>query len=133
GAGHRLQRRVAVATLDRFFDVADGAAHLGAARLVDHGAAGDLSRRFLCGSRVGHPLQIPLAGNAGVQSPNLMLSHVTDAAWVASERLGEAVEAGKSAQGPARLKETRRGDCARRHWGPYRGRVLQRQRFKTRM
>jgi hypothetical protein len=27
------------------------------------------------------------------------------------------------------LKELRRRDCARRHWRPYRGRVLQRQRL----
>jgi len=29
----------------------------------------------------------------------------------------------------ALLKEQRRRDCARRHWGSYRGRVLHRQRF----
>jgi len=54
GPHHRLHGRVAVTALDRFLDVADGAAHLGAARLVDHGAAGNLARRFLGGSRIGH-------------------------------------------------------------------------------
>ena len=34
-----------------------GTAHLGAARLVDHGAAGDLARRFLGGSGIGHRLK----------------------------------------------------------------------------
>jgi hypothetical protein len=29
----------------------------------------------------------------------------------------------------AALKEQRRRDCARRHWGSYRGRAPQRQRF----
>jgi len=29
----------------------------------------------------------------------------------------------------APLKELRRRDCARRHWRPYRGRTLQRQRL----
>src|SRR5215813_10409513 len=87
GARHRLQRSIAVAAIDRFLDGADGTAHLGAARLVDHGAAGNLARRFLGGSRIGHRLKIPLAETAGVQSRTIMLSHVTDAAWVVSERL----------------------------------------------
>src|SRR5215467_11079877 len=57
GARHRLQRSLAVAALDRFLDGADGAAHLGAARLVDIGAPGNLARRFLGGSRIGHRLK----------------------------------------------------------------------------
>src|SRR6185312_11406977 len=64
GTRHRLCGRVAVATLDRVLDGADGAAHLGAARLVDHGSAGNLARRFLGGSRIGHRLKIPLAETA---------------------------------------------------------------------
>jgi hypothetical protein len=99
GAGHRLQRRVAVAALDRFLDVADGAAHLGAARLVDHGAAGDLAGRLLGGSRVGHRLKNPLAETAGVQLRTIMLSHVTGAGCV-SERLRDAVAASNLREGP---------------------------------
>src|SRR3982074_1215164 len=60
-ARHRLQRRIAVAALDRLFDNADRAAHLGAARLVDDGAAGNLARRLLGGSRIGHVLKYPSA------------------------------------------------------------------------
>jgi len=59
GARHCLQRRVAVAALDRLFDNADRAAHLGAARLVDNGAAGNLARRLLGGSCIGHVLKYP--------------------------------------------------------------------------
>ena len=130
GAGHGLQRRGAVAALDRFLDIADGAAHLGAARLVDHGAAGDLARRFLGGSRVGHRLKNPLAETAGVQLRTIMLSHVTGAGCV-SERLRDAVAASNLREGPNMLKETRRRDCARRHCRPYRGTGLQRQRFRV--
>src|SRR6266852_3287658 len=61
---HRLQCRVAVATLDRFLDVAHRAAHLRAARLVDQGAAGNLARRLLGGSRIGHGLKYPSAVTA---------------------------------------------------------------------
>jgi len=61
GARHCLGGRVAVAALDRFLDGADGATHLCAARLVDHGAAGNLARRFLGGSGIGHRLKNPLA------------------------------------------------------------------------
>src|SRR2546426_7950531 len=43
GGLHCLQRRIAVAALDRLFDNADRAVHLGAARLVGNGAAGALS------------------------------------------------------------------------------------------
>jgi len=57
GMGERLQRRVAIAALDRFLDGADRAAHLGAARLVDDGAASDLACRLLGGSRIGHGLK----------------------------------------------------------------------------
>src|SRR4030095_14925196 len=56
-----LQRRFAVAALDRFLDSADGAAHLGAARFVDDGAAGDLARRLLGRSGIGHALKFPSA------------------------------------------------------------------------
>jgi hypothetical protein len=58
---HRLQRRIAVAALDRFFDNADRASHLGAARLVDDGAAGNLARRLFGGGRIGHVLKYPSA------------------------------------------------------------------------
>src|SRR6202795_4433413 len=60
-ARHCLQRRIAVTALDRLFDNADRAAHLGAARLVDNGAAGNLARRLLGGSRIGHGLKYPSA------------------------------------------------------------------------
>src|SRR3989442_1356132 len=58
---HRLQRRVAVAALDRFFDGADRTAQLGPARLVDDGAAGNLAGRLLGGSRNCDLSQLPLA------------------------------------------------------------------------
>src|SRR6202048_4994857 len=58
-ARHRLLRRSAIAALDRLFDDADRTAHLGAARLVDDGAAGNLARRLLGGSRIGHILKYP--------------------------------------------------------------------------
>ena len=61
---HRLQCRIAVTALDRFFDAADGAAHLGAARLVDDGAAGNLARRLFGGSGIGHVLKYPSAVTA---------------------------------------------------------------------
>jgi len=60
-ARHCLQRRIAVAALDRLFDNANRAAHLGAARLVDDGAAGNLARRLLGGSSIGHVLKYPSA------------------------------------------------------------------------
>src|SRR5260221_6987469 len=59
---HCLQRRFAVAALDRLFDNADCAAHLGTARLVDNGAAGNLSRRLLCGGSIWHVFNYPLTG-----------------------------------------------------------------------
>src|SRR5258707_8662539 len=59
GAHYCLQRCIAVSALDRLFDNADRAAHLGAARLVDNGAAGNLARRLLGGSRIGHVLKYP--------------------------------------------------------------------------
>jgi hypothetical protein len=60
-ARHRLQRRIAVAALDRFFDGANRAAHLGATRLVDDGAAGNLAGRLFGGSCIGHVLKYPAA------------------------------------------------------------------------
>jgi hypothetical protein len=60
GVRQRLQRSGTIAGLDRFFDLTHGSAHLGAARLVDGGAAGNLARRFLGGSGVGHSLKYPL-------------------------------------------------------------------------
>src|SRR5258708_24047607 len=60
-ARHRLQRRSAVAALDRLFDDADRAAHLGAARLVDDGAAGNLAPLLLCGSPICPILPNPSA------------------------------------------------------------------------
>jgi len=56
---HRFQRSVAIAALDRFLDVAHRATHLRSARLVDQGAASNLARRLLGGSRVGHGLKYP--------------------------------------------------------------------------
>ena len=61
GLRHRLQRRGAVAALDRLFDGADRATHLGAARLVDDGAAGNLARRLFGGSGIGHLVSNPSA------------------------------------------------------------------------
>jgi len=58
GIRQRLRSGSAVAGLDGFLDGAHGAAHLGAARLVDGGAAGNLARRFLGGSGVGHGLNV---------------------------------------------------------------------------
>jgi hypothetical protein len=75
-ARHRLQRCSAVAAFDGFFDSANRAAHLGAARLVDDGAAGDLARRLLGGSRIGHILKYPSA--------------VTDREVVGLERAGRS-------------------------------------------
>src|SRR3954454_16593822 len=43
--------------------------------------------------------------------------------------LEDAMHGSQNAFQPALLKEQRRRDCARRHWGSYRGRVLHRQRF----
>src|ERR1700730_13629229 len=60
-ARHCLQCRIAVTALDRLFDNADRAAHLGAARLVDNGAAGNLVCRLLGGSSIGHVLKYPSA------------------------------------------------------------------------
>jgi len=60
-ARHRLQRCIAVAALDRFLDGANRATHLGAARFVDDGAAGNLAGRLLGGSGIGHVLNYPSA------------------------------------------------------------------------
>ena len=60
-ARHRLQRCIAVAALDRFLDGANRATHLGAARLVDDGAAGNLAGRLLGGGGIGHVLNYPSA------------------------------------------------------------------------
>src|SRR5271163_4772385 len=54
GTRHCLECCVAVTALDRFFDRSDRTAHLGAARFIDDGAAGNLARRLLGGSRIGH-------------------------------------------------------------------------------
>jgi hypothetical protein len=59
--GHRLQGCVAVAALDCLFDNADCTTHLGAPRFVDDGPAGNLARRLLGGSRIGHFLKYPSA------------------------------------------------------------------------
>jgi hypothetical protein len=58
---HCLQSCIAVAALDGFFDGADRATHLGAARLVDDGAAGNLAGRLFGGSGIGHVLNYPSA------------------------------------------------------------------------
>src|SRR5437667_1170468 len=52
-----------------------------------------------------------------------------DRRWWFLKRVPENAIAGPTAQLAAPLKEQRRRDCARRHWRPYRGQVLQRQRF----
>ena len=59
GARHRLQGCITIATLDRLFDGSHRTAHLGAAGFVDDGAAGNLARRLLGGSRIGHFLNRP--------------------------------------------------------------------------
>lgn len=58
---HRFQRGIAVTALDRFLDGADRTAHLGATRLVDDGAAGNLAGRLLGGGGIGHVLNYPSA------------------------------------------------------------------------
>ena len=58
---HRLERRLSIAALDRLLDGADRAAHLGATRLVDDGAAGNLAGRLFGGSGIGHVLNYPSA------------------------------------------------------------------------
>src|SRR5882724_6377108 len=63
-ARHRLQRCIAIAILDRFFDGSNRAAHLGAAGLVDDSAASNLACRLLGGSRIGHVLKYPSAMTA---------------------------------------------------------------------
>src|SRR3979490_2210650 len=63
---HRLQRCIAVAALDGFLDGANRATPLGAARLVDDGAAGNLTGRLFGGSGIGHVLNYPSADIAQV-------------------------------------------------------------------
>ena len=58
GIRQRLHRGGAIAGCDGLFDIAHSAAHLGAARLVDGSAAGDLARRLLGGGGIGHGLNI---------------------------------------------------------------------------
>jgi len=58
---HRLERRLAIAALDRLLDGANRATHLSAARLVDDGAAGNLAGRLFGGSGIGHVLNYPSA------------------------------------------------------------------------
>src|ERR1700744_4618360 len=62
---HSLQRRVAVAALDRIFNRTNRATHLGAARLIDNGAAGNLAGRLLGGSSIGHVLKCPSVTDRG--------------------------------------------------------------------
>src|ERR1700723_4247077 len=64
GARHCLECCVAVTALDRFFDRSYRTTHLGAARFIDDGAAGNLARRLLGGSRIGPVLKCPSAGTA---------------------------------------------------------------------
>src|SRR2546423_3311680 len=59
GLCHRLQCRGAVATLDRRFDHADGATHLGTARLVDSGATGNLAPSLAGASRTSSTPHTP--------------------------------------------------------------------------
>src|ERR1700723_3438573 len=60
-ARHCLECCVAVTALYRFFDRSYRTTHLGAARFIDDGAAGNLARRLLGGSRIGHVLKCPSA------------------------------------------------------------------------
>lgn len=62
GARQRFPGGVAIPALDRFFNAADRAAHLGASCLVDHAAAGNLSCRLLGGTGIGHLLDYPSTG-----------------------------------------------------------------------
>lgn len=64
GSRHRLDGSVAVTLGERLFDHADRAAHLGAPRFVDEGAAGNLACRLLGGGRIGHALTDPSAAAA---------------------------------------------------------------------
>src|ERR1700759_3851548 len=80
-ARHCLDRGVAVAALDRLFDDANRAAHLGPARLVDDGAAGNLARRLLGGSRIGHVLKCPSAVTDCGGAKNLPTVCLIDADW----------------------------------------------------
>ena len=59
GARHRLQGCIPIAALDRLFDGSHRTAHLGAAGFVDDSAAGNLARRLLGGSSIGHVLNRP--------------------------------------------------------------------------
>jgi hypothetical protein len=61
GTRHCLERCVAVTALDRFFDRSDRTTHLGAARFIDNGAAGNLAGRLLGGTGIGHLLKYPSA------------------------------------------------------------------------
>src|ERR1700730_7876588 len=54
GFSHGGGGRGAVAGRDRLLDFAHGTAHTGAPRLVDHGAAGDLTGGFLGGLGISH-------------------------------------------------------------------------------
>lgn len=65
GEAHRLECCIAVAALDGVLDVANCTAHLRAARFVDRGAAGNLARRLLGGSGIGHGLDYP-CGNGSL-------------------------------------------------------------------
>src|ERR1700733_6217007 len=126
GAYHCLERCVTVTALDRFFDRSDRAAHLGAAGFIDDGAAGNLARRLLGGSRIGHVLKCPSA--------------VTDRRWakclptvclIDADCFGCPVE--NASRKPVRVATLKRTAAAGLRpppiEGSYRGRMPQRQRF----
>jgi hypothetical protein len=54
GFGHGGQRRGAIASRDRLFDLTHRRAHARAPPRVDRSAAGGLARGFLGGFRIGH-------------------------------------------------------------------------------
>src|SRR5205823_9246564 len=112
GAGHRPQRGIAIAALDRLFDGADRAAHLGAARLIDNRAASNLARRLLGGSCVGHALKYPSAvtdrGWSGLSAPAAQPSCSTLVFFRASLRMPWSE---RICSRTAPLKEQRRQDC----------------------
>src|SRR6266436_4715805 len=102
GVRHRLQCRGAVAALDRLFDQADGATHLGAARFVDRSAPSNLARRLLGGSGIGHSLKYPSGGARSLLvRPKRAGRSILRSTLVVLERVPEDAIAGPRAQSAA--------------------------------
>ena len=78
GALHGVQRCGAVALCDGVFNDANRSAHLGAARLVDDGAAGNLARRLLGRSGVGHVLSVLQTGGFSKAAGLIVLDRSVD-------------------------------------------------------